>query len=416
MSKQKSWEIPKREVLQAFKEVRKNKGSAGVDGMSIEKFGENLENNLYKLWNRMSSGSYFPKAVKEVEIPKRDGGIRKLGIPTVADRVAQMVVANRLQPKLEKIFHNDSYGYRIKKSAHDALEKARYFCSFTDWVVDLDIKGFFDNLDHELLMKVVRRHTEEKWILLYIERWLKMPAQNAIGEVVQRDKGTPQGGVISPLLANMFLHYAFDMWMSKEFPKVSFERFADDIIVHCKTEKQANYILMRIKMRMQRCKLDLHPVKTKIVYCKDDRRTHDYLNTKFDFLGHTFRMRRTKTKEGKISLKFGLMVSKTSLKKMYEKIRELDFHRQVSVDIRQIATLINPILRGWINYYGKFTKWDLGYFFYRLNLRLIKWARNKYKRLRTCKRRAYAWLQKLQEESPDLFTHWRHGFIVPRLG
>ena len=291
MTKHKSWSIPKKQVLNAYSKVRENKGGAGVDNVSLKDFEKDLKDNLYKLWNRMSSGSYFPKSVKEVEIPKKDGSVRKLGIPTVADRIAQMVVVEMLQPNLEKVFHKDSYGFRKEKRAHDALEKARKLCWRYDWVIDLDIKGFFDNLEHELIMKVVKIHTDKKWVLLYIERWLKSRIQKKDGKLVERSKGTPQGGVISPLLSNMFLHHAFDIWISREFPTVEFERYADDIIVHCKTLEQAEFILSCISKRIERCKLTLHPKKTKIVYCKDGKRNKKFPHTKFTFLGYTFQNR-----------------------------------------------------------------------------------------------------------------------------
>ncbi len=230
LDKAKPFSISKREVWEAFKRVKVNQGGAGVDGQTIAEFEGDLSNNLYKLWNRMSSGSYFPPPVRRVEIPKGDGGNRPLGIPTVSDRVAQMVVKRYLEPKLEEHFHEDSYGYRPLKSAIEAVGVARERCWRNDWVLDLDIKGFFDNIDHDLLMSAVQRHTDCKWVLLYLERWLKAPVQLADGRLVEREKGTPQGGVISPLLANLFLHYAFDEWMRRKCPSIRFERYADDMI------------------------------------------------------------------------------------------------------------------------------------------------------------------------------------------
>jgi len=411
VTKQKPWSIPKKQVLNAYRKVKGNKGGAGVDNVSLKDFEKDLKNNLYKLWNRMSSGSYFPKSVKGVEIPKKDGTVRKLGIPTVSDRIAQMVVVEMLQPNLEKVFHKDSYGFRKEKRAHDALDKARKLCWRYDWVIDLDIKGFFDNLEHELIMKVIKIHTDKKWVLMYIERWLKSRIQKKDGKLIERSKGTPQGGVISPLLANMFLHHAFDMWISREFPGVEFERYADDIIVHCKTLEQAEFILSCLRKRTERCKLTLHPKKTKIVYCKDGKRDKKYPHTKFTFLGYTFQNRKTRTRAGKYFYNFSPAVSKDALKKMYSKIRELELHKKVMSDIFEIAKLLNPILRGWIYYYGKFRKSALALFFYRINLRLIKWAQWKYKRLRYRNRRSIAWIRNIHRNNPDLFAHWSIGYI-----
>ncbi len=301
MTKAKPFDIPKRAVWEAYKRVKANGGAAGVDEQSIAEFEEDLKNNLYKLWNRMSSGSYIPPPVRRVEIPKDNGGVRPLGIPTVTDRIAQAVVKAYLEPELEKHFHPDSYGYRPKKSGIEAVGVARARCWRYDWVLDLDIAGFFDNLDHELMMRAVRKHTDCKWALLYIERWLKAPARMTDGSLQPREKGTPQGGVISPLLANLFLHYAFDEWMRRNQPSIPFERFADDAICHCKSETQAQWLKERIEQRLAECRLELHPQKTKIVYCKDDDRRENYPNEKFDFLSYTFRPRRSKNRWGSTS-------------------------------------------------------------------------------------------------------------------
>ena len=280
MIQTKSQDITKREVWEAYKKVKRNKGSAGVDRVDFEKFESNLENNLYKLWNRLSSGSYMPPAVLRVEIPKSDGGTRALGIPTIADRVAQMVVKDYLEPKLEKIFHNDSYGYRPNKSAHQALELTRKRCWKYPFVLDLDIKGFFDNIDHELMIQALELHIDTKWEMLYIKRWLVAPVQTKDG-LIQRDRGTPQGGVISPLLANLFLHYAFDIWMSKNYPNTPFERYADDAVCHYSSQEEAEQLKSSLIERLKECKLELHPNKTKIVYCKDDKRRGEYENISF---------------------------------------------------------------------------------------------------------------------------------------
>lgn len=228
MDETKSYEISKHVVLEAFKRVKANKGAAGIDGEVLETFEGNLKNNLYKIWNRMSSGSYFPPAVKAVEIAKKNGGTRMLGVPTVADRVAQMVAKIYFEPRVEPYFHPDSYGYRPGKSAVDALKVTRQRCWKYDWVLEFDIKGLFDNIDHEVLMKAVCKHTDNPWVILYIERWLKAPFQMPDGTAQERTKGTPQGGVISPILANLFLHYAFDKWMEKHHRNKPFARYADD--------------------------------------------------------------------------------------------------------------------------------------------------------------------------------------------
>ena len=312
MSQAKSQPISKQLVWQAFKRVKTNKGAAGIDNESLQSFESNLQANLYKLWNRMTSGSYFPPSVLKVEIPKKDGGIRVLGIPTVADRIAQMVVKIQLEPQLEPIFHRDSYGYRPGRSAHDALAIARKRCWRRDWVIDLDIKGFFDNLDHELMMKAVNHHTKDKWVRLYIKRWLEAPMETASGERSSREKGTPQGGVISPLLANLFMHYAFDHWLERMYPDIQFERYADDALIHCRSQYEAETLLEALKARLADCHLELHPVKTKIVYCKDDDRRGEYEKTSFDFLGYGFRPRRAKNRYGKFFISFLPAISRSS--------------------------------------------------------------------------------------------------------
>ena len=352
MSKAKPFSIAKGEVWQAYKRVRANQGTAGVDGQSIEEFERDLSNNLYKLWNRMSSGSYFPPPVRRVEIPKPDGRKRPLGIPTVADRIAQMVVMQRLGPKLEPYFHPDSYGYRPGKSAIEAVGKARKRCWQYNWVLDLDIKGFFDNIDHELLMRAVRKHTKCRWVVLYIERWLTALVRLADGQMLQRDKGVPQGGVISPLLANLFLHYAFDKWMEREFSIVPFERYADDVICHCVSEKQAKYLLGRIKRRLAECRLELHPEKTKIVYCKDANRPGSYPNEKFDFLGFTFRPRLSKNRKGAFYARFSPAVSRDVTNSIRQTMRSWRLPRRSDKSLEDFTRMFNPVIRGWINYYG----------------------------------------------------------------
>ncbi len=407
MGQAKPFEISKQVVWEAYKRVSANKGACGVDEESIQDFEANLKDNLYKLWNRMSAGSYFPPAVRRVEIPKESGGLRALGIPTVSDRIAQMVARIYLEPKVEPYFHKDSYGYRPKKSAIEALGVTRKRCWSYDWVLDLDIRGFFDNLDHMLLMRAVRKHTDCEWILLYVERWLKAPVQLKDGTLADRDKGTPQGGVVSPLLANLFLHYALDEWMRKNYPNIPFERFADDVVFHCRTEAEAKTLKTVIGERLAQCKLELHSEKTKIVYCKDDKRQRDYPNMKFDFLGYTFRPRQSRTKLGKLFVGFNPAVSNKAATSMRRTMRKWRLHRRSDKSLSDISRAVNPILRGWINYYGKYQRSALYPTFQHLNCTLTRWAMRKYKRLRWCPKRAEKGLGKIARREPSLFAHWQ---------
>ncbi len=414
MSTAKPYCISKQIVWEAYEKVKANKGAAGVDEESIEEFEKNLKNNLYKLWNRMSSGSYFPPPVKIVEIPKRDGKTRKLGVPTVSDRIAQMVVKLYLEPKIDPHFHPDSYGYRPGKSAIDAVGVARQRCWRYDYVIDLDIKGFFDNLDHDLVMKAIEKHTESKWILLYIERWLKAPAQDAKGTLIKREKGTPQGGVISPLIANLFLHYTLDEWMRRNYPQNPFERYADDGVIHCKTEAEANHLKTAIEKRLAQCKLEMHPEKTKIVYCKDDDRKKRHPNENFDFLGYTFMARRSKNRYGKYFINFSPAVSNRAKKAMTSTMRSWRMHLRSDKTIEDLSRMFNPILKGWINYYGKYYKSELYQVFKNANRTLARWAERKYKKLRH-HRRATHWLGKIAKREPNLFAHWKLG-VLPAAG
>ncbi len=407
MARAKPFDIPKRAVWEAYKRVKANRGAAGVDGQSIAEFEADLSNNLYKLWNRLSSGSYFPPPVRRVDIPKGDGRMRPLGIPTVADRIAQMVVKRYLEPVVEPEFHPDSYGYRPGKSALDAVGVARQRCWRHDWVLDLDIKGFFDSIDRELLMRAVRKHTDCPWVLLYIERWLKAPVQMADGSLVERERGTPQGGVVSPLLANLFLHYAFDRWMLRSHPDIPFERYADDVICHCGSEAQAAALRASLENRFAECGLTLHPEKTRIVYCKDDDRDGDYPNHSFDFLGYTFRPRRSKGRGGKIGVSFNPAVSPKALKAIRATIRGWALHRHSDRSLSDIAQAINPAIRGWINYYGRYYKTALSSLFWHLDFRLAAWASRKIKFLRGRPARAGLWLTRLSRRQPELFAHWR---------
>jgi len=414
LGKTKPFSIAKREVWEAYKRVRSNRGAAGIDGQTIEEFEKDLSNNLYKLWNRMSSGSYFPAPVRRVDIPKSEGRLRPLGILTVADRTGQMVAKRYLEPKLEPHFHPDSYGYRPGKSAIEAVGAARKRCWQYNWVIDLDIKSFFDQIDHELLLAMVRRHTDCKWALLYIERWLRAPAQMPDGSLVERDKGTPQGSVISPLLANLFLHYVFDKWMQTEFPTVPFERYADDVICHCVSEKQAKFILGAIRKRMAGFKLELHPDKTRIVYCKDDRRKGRYPNEKFDFLGFTFRPRRSMNKKGERFVGFNPAVSNKAVKAIRETIRSWNLIRRTRETLEDFARMYNPVIRGWINYYGSYCKSALYRTLWHLDRVLSRWARRKYKRIRAGQRRAQHWLKRIIRREPGLFVHWQFAYAWAR--
>lgn len=409
MNQAKPFCISKKAVWQAYKKVKANGGAAGVDAISIEEFDRNLTNNLYKLWNRMSSGSYFPPPVRLVEIPKKGGGKRPLGIPTVSDRIAQMVVKLYLEPKVEPYFHDDSYGYRPGKSAIQAIGVARKRCWRYAWVLDLDIKGFFDNLDHDLLMKALQVHTRCKWILLYAERWLKAPAQREDGTLEARDRGTPQGGVVSPLFANLFLHYAFDKWMGKNHPRIPFERYADDIVVHCGSEEEANGLRAEIEERLRECNLDLHSEKTKIVYCKDEDRTGSYPNESFDFLGYTFRSRGAKSKKGNVFLSFLPGVSKDARRKMHRTIRNWQLQRRTDKSLDDIACMCNPILRGWINYYGVYYRSAMYPTYRMLNRILAKWAKRKYRKLRNSWYYARRWIWRALCRQPKLFAHWAAG-------
>ena len=407
MDKAKPFCISKWEVWEAYKRVKANQGAAGVDGQSIAEFEEELKDNLFKIWNRMSSGSYFPPPVRRVEIPKDNGGTRPLGIPTVADRIAQMVAKRYLEPILEEYFHPDSYGYRPKKSAIEAVGVARQRCWRYDWVLDLDIKGFFDNIDHGLLMRAVRKHTDCKWVLLYIERWLKAPVQLEDGSLIHRDKGTPQGGVISPLLANLFLHYAFDVWMKRQYPQIPFERYADDGICHCRSKAEAEGLREAIERRFAECGLELHLQKTKVVYCKNDNRRGDYPEQKFDFLGYTFRPRGAKNRQGTFFVGFNPAISNKATKSICDTMRRWKLHRRTDKSLDELAHMFNPVLRGWINYYGRFHKSALYRTFQHLNNILVRWASRKYKRLRGRNRRADRWLRCILHRQPRLFAHWQ---------
>jgi len=410
VDKAKSFDIPKREIWLAFKKVKANQGAAGVDGQTVADFEADLSGNLYKLWNRMSSGSYFPPPVRRVMIPK-DGGTseRPLGIPTVADRVAQEVVKRYLEPILEPVFHGDSYGYRPGRSAIEAIRTARQRCWRYDWVLDIDVKGYFDSIDWELLLKAVRKHTDCSWVLLYIERWLKASVQMEDGSVVTRISGTPQGGVISPILANLFLHYAFDMWMQRNDSSIPFERYADDIICHGRSEAEVRALWEALKARFTTCGLVLHPQKTKIVYCRDTNRRGDFPLQEFDFLGYRFRPRKAIWRGCQYGVSFLPAASPTSLKGIRQTIRRWELHHRSDLALDDLARMYNPYIRGWINYYSHFYKSALSWTLRRIDAFLLRWARNKFKRLRPRPKGARDWLARVIRANPNLFSHW--GFL-----
>ena len=408
MEKTKPFNIPKQLFVQAYKLVKANAGAAGIDEETLEDFAKDLRSNLYKLWNRMSSGSYFPPAVKAVPIPKKSGGERILGIPTVADRIAQMVVKLVFEPNVEPHFHPDSYGYRPNKSALDAISITRRRCWQYDWLLEYDIRGLFDNIDHQLLMRAVRKHTDNKWVLLYIERWLITPMQLPDGTLTKKARGVMQGGVISPVLSNLFLHYVFDSWMTRNFSKMPWCRYADDGLVHCKTEAEAQQIRRQLETRFMECGLEMHPDKTKIAYCKDSNRKRDYQNTSFDFLGFTFRPREAKNQANNLRFtSFTPAASKSAMKSMRAKIKKCRLGRRTELSLEDIAERCNPSLRGWINYYGQYHITEMESVFRHFNQTLVKWAMRKYKRLN--KTKAIEFLSNLAKEEPGLFIHWSRG-------
>lgn len=406
----KSFAISKSLVMNAFKAVKANAGSAGVDNQSIEDFESNLKDNLYTIWNRMSSGTYFPPPVKAVAIPKKSGGERILGVPTVADRVAQMVVKAIFEPQVEPSFLPDSYGYRPAKSALDAVGITRKRCWKYDWVLEWDIKGLFDNIPHDLLLKAVGKHTRNKWVLLYIKRWLTAPLQLADGTLVQRTKGTPQGGVVSPVLSNLFLHYAFDVWITREFPSAPWCRYADDGLVHCRTEGDALAIMSALKARLEECGLSLHPGKTKIVYCKDSNRTGKYPITKFDFLGYTFRPRKAKNPRrlGAFT-SFQPAVSPAALTAMRQMTRQRNVRNRSDLSLEEISRWYNPILRGWLDYYGRYYPTAMLPMLSHFNQTLIDWAKRKYIWLKRHQTRAGQFMERIAKSRPSLFIHWQRG-------
>ncbi len=417
MSETKPFTIERQLVMEAYLRVKANKGVAGVDGMSLEEFDKDYKNHLYRIWNRMSSGSYIPPPVMLVEIPKKESGkVRILGIPTVSDRIAQTVVTGLLEKEVDPVFHEDSYGYRPRKSAHQALEKTRERCWKHAWVIDLDIREFFDNLSHELLMKAVRKHTDCKWMLLYIERWLIAPLQKSDGTIHPRTKGVPQGSVIGPVLANLYLHYAMDEWMKRNYSCCPFERFADDSVIHCRTEAEAMRVKEALAERLKACGLEMNAEKTKIVYCKDSNRNGNYPNIQFDFLGYTFKPRMAKNSiRGVWFTNWLPAVSNKAMTSMRKKMKDWKMLKTAGCQIEEIAQEINPVVRAWINYYGKFYQATLRNFMQEINRRIVKWVRSKYLKVRPSILKGLRWLKQISDKQPDLFAHWTIG-TTPSVG
>lgn len=412
----RSYSISKQSVWLAYKQVKANQGAAGADGQTIGDFEKDLKGNLYKIWNRMTSGTYLPPPVKAVEIPKKSGGTRVLGVPCVSDRIAQTVVKMHLEPALERSFHQDSYGYRPGKSAIEAVAITRQRCWKYGWLLEFDIKGAFDNIDHTLLKKALRKHTDCDWILLYIERWLKAPLQRPNGTLTERVRGTPQGGVVSPLLMNLFLHYVFDRWMEVNYPTLPFARYADDGVVHCRTLREAIRCKEVLERRFGECGLQLHPVKTKIVCCKSNRPGIDYPVTKFDFLGFEFRLRSAKTRDGRIFTGFLPAISPASAKAIRREMRRWNIPNKTDKSLEDLSRMFGPTLMGWINYYQHFHKSSMYPTMYNFNRKLVKWVTRKYKRFRRRPRRAHYWLGRVAHKEPNLFPHWKIFGLKPSAG
>ncbi len=412
----RSFDISKDVVWQAYRQVKTNKGAAGIDGQRLEDFERNLKGNLYKIWSRMTSGSYFPPAVKAVAIPKKTGGTRILGIPSISDRIAQTVVKMYLEPKLEPHFHADSYGYRPGKSAIQAIAVTRKRCWKYGWLLEFDIKGAFDNIDHSLLMKALERHTDSDWILLYIKRWLEVPLQQPDGKNQERKMGTPQGGVISPLLMNLFMHYVFDKWMSLHYPELPFARYADDGIVHCRTLREAEQLKIVLERRFEECKLALHPQKTKIVCCKANKSWINFPVTQFEFLGYEFRLRTARSRAGRLFLCFLPAISPAAAKSIRREMRSWSLPNRTDKSIEDLSRMFGPTIRGWINYYGHFYRSALYPTMYNLNRKLVKWVTKKYKRYKRHPRRAHYWLGRVANKQPGLFPHWNILGLKPSAG
>ncbi len=399
-----------KEVVDAYGKVKGGGKAPGIDKESWSDFEEKLQDNLYIIWNRLASGTYFPSAVREVEIPKKDGKTRKLGIPTLRDRIAQEVVRKRMEQRIDHLFHDNSYGYRPLKSARQAIEEVRKNCKTTDWVIDLDIRRFFDEISHELMLKAVAHVIEDKWVSMYVKRWLEMKIVNEAGEQTDRaGRGTPQGGVISPLLANLYLHFALDKWLEKRDGKVRFVRYADDMVIHCRSKEEAGRLLEAIRERLQAVELRLNEEKTQIVYCKDYRRVEKQSKVEFGFLGFSYRPRRSQSKYGKESYQaYTAEISKSNQKRIAEAIGTTVDWRITQVEIEEIAQKLNSKLRGWINYFGLYGKASLRKTMLLLERRLLKWIQDKYKI--TSKKGGIDKLFSIRKQNQRLFYHWEKGY------
>jgi len=405
--KTKSFPVSKRMVYDSYLKVISKKGSAGIDGQSINMFQSDMSRNLYKIYNRMASGSYFPPPVRTEFIAKKQGGLRPLGIPTVTDRIAQGVVKDYLEPAMDKKFHHSSFGFRPGKSAHDALDQCHQHCLQYAWVIDIDIKSFFENISHEKLMDLLGQHTQEKWVLLYVNRWLKAGVEQEDGSIVARTIGTPQGGVISPLLANLYLHHCFDEWMEEKASNNPFERYADDIVIHSRSKEEAEKLLSVLKERMSEFSLSLHPEKTKVVYCKNYRRPEDHDHSSFTFLSYTFRPRLATDKfdRSKFIVLFNGAISNAAKTTIKKAIRKVLNPRRISTTLEAFAEVLNPKIRGWINYFGRFFKWRLLRVFDYLDGLLRCWIKQKYKL--TSKLKTLAEFRRIKLVNPLLFHHWK---------
>lgn len=398
-------------VAKAYRKVRRGGKAAGIDEESWKDFAKKgVERQLYVIWNRMASGSYFPQAVREVKIPKKDGRKRKLGIPTLRDRIAQEVVKNYMERRIDQQFHENSYGYRPMRSSHEAIEQVRKNCLIRDWVVDLDISKFFDEIDHGLMLRGVGAMIEESWVKMYVKRWLEMKVEREDGQQYDRGgKGTPQGGVISPLLANIFLHFALDEWLRLQYPGISFVRYADDMVLHCETKQEAEEVLEAIRKRLEEVKLRLNEEKTRIVYCKDYRRKGKHEHVKFGFLGFSFQPRQAQSrlKPGTSFTAYTAEISRENQKKIRGMIRTSINWRNTTQEITDIADKVNSKVRGWINYFGCYGKKRLRRCLLYLDWRMIRWLKRKH---RIGTRRAIDLLANYQISNPDMFCHWQYGY------
>jgi len=400
-----------KQVVDAYQKVKRGGKATGIDGESWHDFDKKLQNNLYVIWNRLASGSYFPSSVREKEIPKKDGKMRKLGIPTLRDRIAQEVVKKYMEQRIEPMFHNSSYGYRPLRSARQAIDEVKKNCKTTDWVIDLDISKFFDEISHELMLKAVEHVIEDKWVSMYVKRWLEMKIVNEQGEEYDRGgRGTPQGGVISPLLANLYLHFSLDKWLEKNYEHVKFVRYADDMVLHCESKQEAEALLEAIKQRLSTVELRLNEQKTQLVYCKDYRRTADHSQVQFGFLGFSFRPRKSQSKYDKHTsyMAFTAEISKPNQQKITEVIKTVVYWRNTQQEITEIAEKLNSRLTGWINYFGLYGKRELEKTLFRVEIRLVKWIMKKYKITST--KEAIGKLTMIRKENPVMFNHWREGY------